>query len=84
MCDETIDLSGLECPIPVIRTKKKLAEMDSGQILCVICTDPLSRIDIPVFVTRSNYSLQENYIDDDKFIFKIQKWIVVQTILRIL
>lgn len=73
MNEVTIDLSGLECPIPVIRTKKKLAEMESGQVLCVICTDPLSKIDLPVFATRANYDLFESYSNDGKYFFKIRK-----------
>ena len=40
--DRDLDVKGLNCPLPILRTKKTLAEMDSGQVLRVLATDPLA------------------------------------------
>lgn len=42
-----LDLRGLRCPMPVLRTRKALAALASGQVLRVACTDPLAGLDIP-------------------------------------
>ena len=55
--DFTIDLTGLKCPLPVLRTKKALAELKPGQILLVATTDPGSAIDIPAFAKLSRHEL---------------------------
>jgi tRNA 2-thiouridine synthesizing protein A len=51
--DVEIDTSGLNCPMPLLRTKKALAMMESGQVLRVISTDPASVIDIAAFAAKS-------------------------------
>ncbi len=48
---ETIlDLAGLKCPLPVLRTRKALATLPAGSRLVVLCTDPMAAIDIPNLV----------------------------------
>lgn len=42
-----LDLSGLKCPMPVLRTRKALKSMQPGDRLEVVCTDPLAAIDLP-------------------------------------
>jgi molybdenum cofactor guanylyltransferase len=49
----TLNLCGLKCPLPVLKTKKALAAMQPGELLEVTCTDPLAAIDIPIFVQQS-------------------------------
>lgn len=58
--DETIDLSGLKCPLPVLRTKKALSMMEPGQVLRVLTTDPSSADDIPAFARLSGHELLEH------------------------
>ncbi len=55
--DETLDLRGLSCPMPMLKTKKKLKGMAKGQILEVWGTDPGSKNDIPNFVKKSGDEL---------------------------
>lgn len=45
-----LDLTGLKCPLPVLRTRRALRLLRPGQTLSVVCTDPLSAIDIPHLV----------------------------------
>lgn len=52
-----IDLSGLNCPLPVLRTKKAMATMAEGDILAVRTTDPTSAQDIPAFAKMAGHAL---------------------------
>lgn len=56
---ERLDLSGLKCPLPVLRTRKALRKLAPGGELEVVCTDPMSAIDIPNMVREGGYSLLE-------------------------
>ncbi|MBU0515522.1 MAG: sulfurtransferase TusA family protein [Proteobacteria bacterium] len=51
--DETLDARGLSCPMPLLKTKKQLAKMQSGQVLEVLGTDPGTKNDLPSFCKRS-------------------------------
>ncbi|MGA7787821.1 MAG: sulfurtransferase TusA family protein, partial [Xanthobacteraceae bacterium] len=59
MTEKTLNLRGLKCPLPVLRTRKALAAMQAGDILIVACTDPLAAIDIPVLVGQTGDVLEE-------------------------
>jgi tRNA 2-thiouridine synthesizing protein A len=52
-----LDLSGLKCPLPVLRTRKALARMAEGQEIEVIATDPISGIDIPHFCASEGHEI---------------------------
>lgn len=51
------DLKGLNCPLPVLRAKKRLAGMTAGSRLWLETTDPLAIIDIPAFVNEAGHRL---------------------------
>ena len=53
--DETLDCSGLSCPMPLLKTKKHIGNMQSGQILEVISTDPGTKNDLPSFAKRAGH-----------------------------
>jgi tRNA 2-thiouridine synthesizing protein A len=55
----TLDLRGLKCPMPVLRTRKILRRMAPGARLEVLCTDPLAAIDIPHLISQSGNLLEE-------------------------
>lgn len=55
--DLSIDLAQLRCPLPVLRTKKAMAELGRGQVLEVLTTDPTSSQDIPRFVELARHRL---------------------------
>ncbi|MHA7775924.1 sulfurtransferase TusA family protein [Roseibium sp. M-1] len=60
MTDETtLDLKGLKCPLPVLKTRKALTRLASGDRLRVLTTDPMAEIDIPHFCSENGHTLLE-------------------------
>ncbi|MBL8398406.1 MAG: sulfurtransferase TusA family protein [Candidatus Accumulibacter sp.] len=55
--DRELDVQGLSCPLPILRTKKALAEMGSGEILHVLATDPGSVKDFQAFAKQTGNEL---------------------------
>jgi len=53
--DETLDARGLSCPMPLLKTKKAIEKLSSGQILEVLGTDPGTRNDLPNWTKRSGH-----------------------------
>lgn len=53
--DETLDCRGLSCPMPLLKTKKQVAKMQSGQILEILGTDPGTKNDLPAFAKKSGH-----------------------------
>ncbi len=53
--NETLDCRGLSCPMPLLKTKKAIKKMTSGQIIEIIGTDPGTRNDLPAFAERSDH-----------------------------
>lgn len=72
--DKIIDISGLICPLPLLKAKEQLKQMQSGQVLEVICTDPSSVIDFKVFTEISANKLLASRQQQDKFFFLIEKF----------
>ena len=62
----TIDLRGLKCPLPALRTRKALSRLEPGTTLVVECTDPLAEIDIPNLVRKR--------IHRDVMIVRANRW----------
>jgi tRNA 2-thiouridine synthesizing protein A len=73
MADKTLDLRGLKCPLPALRTRKALAGMRPGDLLIVECTDPLAGIDIPNLVRQTGDRLEETYTEAKVTTFRISK-----------
>lgn len=71
--DQVLDCSGLNCPLPVLKTKKAVDAMTSGQVLQMISTDPGSQNDITAWCKRTNNTLLESANQGGKFIFSIKK-----------
>lgn len=72
--DRVLDAKGLVCPMPVLRTRKMLDELKSGEVLEVITTDPASRADIPALVDRLGHELLEvGENGESSFFFRIRK-----------
>lgn len=69
----TLDLSGLLCPLPVLRARKRLAAMPAGSILKVIATDPMSAIDMPHFCNEQGHTLLDQAKDGEALIFRIRR-----------
>jgi tRNA 2-thiouridine synthesizing protein A len=68
-----IDLSGLKCPLPVLRTRKALLTLQPGDQLRVICTDPLAGIDVPNLIRETGDVLEGQQQDGSRLTFLIRK-----------
>ena len=70
---EHYDLKGLKCPLPVLKTRRKLAEMVPGALLSVTTSDPLAVIDIPHFCREDGHDLITQEAEDSGHRFLIRK-----------
>ena len=68
-----LDLRGLKCPYPVIKTENRMASVPSGALIEVETTDPLSAIDIPHFCNESGHALVSQEKTDGGHRFVIRK-----------
>jgi tRNA 2-thiouridine synthesizing protein A len=78
MSDDTIppvrlDLRGLKCPLPALRTRKALKQAPAGQRFIVECTDPLSILDIPNLLRETGDLLDGQESADGLHTFRIQR-----------
>ena len=71
--NKEIDVKGLNCPLPILRAKKALADMDSGQVLKVIATDPGSVKDFAAFCKQTGNPLLSSQESPTEFTFVIAK-----------
>lgn len=70
---KTLDMTGLKCPLPVLRTQKALRSLALGAEVEVLATDPASTIDMPHFCNTSGNELISATRDGETFIFRIRK-----------
>ncbi len=73
MTEKTLNLRGLKCPLPALRTRKALGQAQRGDILIVECTDPLAGIDIPNLHNQTGDLLEETRKDKKLLTFRIRK-----------
>ena len=71
--DQELDACGLSCPLPILRAKKALTRMGSGQILRIIATDPGSVKDFEAFSRQTGNELLESTEDDGRFYYRLRK-----------
>ncbi len=71
--DLELDATGLACPMPIVKTKKALAGMASGQVLRVLSTDPDSVADMQTFAEHTGNALLASSQANDRFIFLLKK-----------
>ncbi|HEY1996259.1 sulfurtransferase TusA family protein [Paraburkholderia sp.] len=69
-----VDARGLKCPLPILRAKKALADMESGQVLKVLATDPGSQRDFAAFAKQTGNEIVESSTTHDKtFVFLMRR-----------
>jgi tRNA 2-thiouridine synthesizing protein A len=68
-----LDLTGLKCPLPVLKTRKALKALTAGDRLEVHCTDPLSVIDIPNLIRETGDRVEIIECADKRIVFMIEK-----------
>ncbi|MHC8509776.1 MAG: sulfurtransferase TusA [Rhodospirillales bacterium] len=71
--DHVLDASGLKCPLPVLKTRKRLKDIADGETLLVLATDPASFVDIPHFCNVSGHTLLDWREEDGTFRYLIRK-----------
>ena len=68
-----LDSRGLNCPLPILKAKKALAEMVSGELLRVVCTDPGSVRDFQAFARQTGNELVEQISGTAEFVHVIKR-----------
>lgn len=71
--DLEVDASGLNCPLPLLRLKKGLMQVETGHVVKIIATDPAAHLDIGVYVEQTGHIMLELLKENDKQVFFIQK-----------
>ncbi len=70
---KSLDCSGMLCPIPVVKTKKAINEMEIGEILEMISTDPGALPDMEAWARQTKHDLLESHDEGGKYRFMIRK-----------
>ena len=68
-----LDTRGLNCPLPILRAKKALADMRSGELLRVLATDPGSARDFQAFARQTGNELVEQATLNDEFVYVLRR-----------
>jgi tRNA 2-thiouridine synthesizing protein A len=68
-----LDTRGLNCPLPILKAKKALADMSSGEILKVVATDPGSMRDFQAFARQTGNELVEQSAANDEFVHYLRR-----------
>lgn len=71
--DKELDARGLKCPLPILRTKKALVDMTTGQVLRIFATDPGSVQDFAAFSRQTGNVLLGSHSLDGEFVFFMQR-----------
>ena len=71
--DQTLDCSGMLCPMPIVKTTKAIKELQSGQILKMISTDAGSPPDIAAWSRQTGNELLLSTVENEKFVFFLKK-----------
>lgn len=71
--DKELDARGLNCPLPILRAKKALTDMASGQVLKIVATDPGSVKDFQAFSKQTGNALLSSETAETEFIFFMKK-----------
>jgi TusA-related sulfurtransferase len=68
-----LDTRGLNCPLPILKAKKALADMSSGEVLKVVATDPGSVRDFQAFARQTGNELLEQSSTNDEFVHYLRR-----------
>ena len=67
--DKELDARGLNCPLPILRAKKSLSDMEPGHVLKIVATDPGSVKDFEAFAKQTGHILLESSQNQNEFVF---------------
>ncbi len=68
-----LDVTGMLCPMPVLRARRKLDDLKTGDLLLVIASDPAVVQDMPAFCSMTGHTLIMARIENGKYLFEIEK-----------
>ncbi len=68
-----LDVTGLICPLPVLKARKAISGIDVGETMTVVATDPASVIDFPHFCQEAGHELVSQREDGERFVFEIRR-----------
>lgn len=71
--DHEIDVKGLQCPLPVLKARKRLMSLNYGESLKILATDPATVIDFPHYCAESGNQLVSQYEEAGVLVFIIRK-----------
>jgi TusA-related sulfurtransferase len=71
--DKEIDTCGLNCPLPILKAKKALTDMTSGQVLQVRATDPGAVRDFEAFARQTGHELVSSTAEGEQFVFRMRR-----------
>jgi len=71
--DQTLDCSGMACPMPILKTKKAVDALALGQVLKMVATDPGSVSDMTAWTNKTGHELVATERDGDKYVFYVKK-----------
>ena len=71
--DKELDARGLNCPLPILRAKKALTDMTSGQVLRIVATDPGSVKDFEAFAKQTGNALVDQATGSSEYTFFLKK-----------
>lgn len=71
--NKVLDAKGLACPMPIVRTKKAMDELESGQVLEIHATDKGAKNDLVAWANSGGHKLLEDKEDNGVFMFWVQK-----------
>lgn len=72
MSKHELDARRMLCPMPVIKTQNKIKELEDGDILDVVCTDPGALSDIPAWARINGHEVIEHRENDDEIIISVR------------
>ena len=73
MAESTVNMRGLKCPLPALKTRKLLSKMAVGDVLVIECTDPLTTIDIPNLIRETGDAIEASGRKGRLLTFRIRK-----------
>jgi tRNA 2-thiouridine synthesizing protein A len=73
MAESKVNLCGLKCPLPALKTRKLLSRMEAGEVLVIECNDSLAAIDIPNLIRETGDSIEASTRKGRVLTFRIRK-----------
>jgi tRNA 2-thiouridine synthesizing protein A len=71
--DQELDCSGMSCPMPILKTKKAVDALQTGQVLKMVATDPGSLPDVQAWSAKTGHTLLGHEKNGEKFVFYIKR-----------